>query len=518
MQKIQKLTNWLGKEKLVLNFISILLMVQPLLDVLSYFLLKTGDTTLTTILRTIMFAGIVLYTFLISENKKVYYIFYGIAGVYWILHMVNCFRIGYQSPVSDCANFLRAVQMPALTISFITLFKKSSRMSKRIQIGFLINIVIILAVIALSYLTGMPEYTYGNYLKVGVLGWFGIANAQSVIVMLLVPLALYFVYTIRSKLFFLIASIACFGLLFFTGTRLTFYSIFIVAAAFIFLMGVNCEKRWSHYAILFVVLVSGIAFAKDSPMYQRNQMQMYSFDNYQENISDSNSTKQQLGSTTKEETFFKSETENLSEAKNDLTNEVTTMSENAKDLNYYESVYRSLANGFLSNMIDRFGIERVAEAYDYSMDTAVLLNNRTKKLVYAKLSWEQQDFLTKCLGYEYATLLTDSAADNYSPENDFHSLFYFFGYAGIGMYFAYIAYFIIIILKQMRENLRQVFTMECGIICSTFALLLGAAYFTGYVFLRPNVSIYLSIILAYIYYLFKHHSDTEKLVSSIQGD
>ena len=506
LDKLRVLKNKFSQEKWVLWGISILICIQPLLDVCSYFLLKTGDTTLTTILRTLMFAGIVLYTFLISDHKKVYYIFYGVVGAYWILHMVNCFRISYQSPMSDCANFLRAVQMPALTISFITLLKKSSRMSKRIQIGFLINIVIILAVIALSYLTGMPEYTYGNYLKIGVMGWFGVHNAQSAIVMLLVPLALYFVYKLQNKCFFFISAIACFGLLFFTGTRLTFYSIFIVAAAFLFLMAINRKKQWFYYAVFLATIVIGVTCINYSPMYQRNQMQVKSYDNYQDEI----------GSKAMAESESESQqrTETIPVKQEDTTVTTNTaVQDSTSDIKNYNSIYNNLAGGFLADLIDHFGIEKVAAAYDYSTDTEVLLNARTKKLVFAKLSWEQQDFITKCVGYEYSTLLTDK--EIYTPENDFPSLFYFFGYIGTGLYLAFILYFVVLIIRQMLKGLRNVFSMESGVICVTFLLLLGAAQLSGNVLFRPNVSIYLSIILAYLYYYFKYHD--EKSISSTEG-
>lgn len=509
MRKTRILIDKFSQEKVVLNFITFLLVAQPLLDVCSYFLLKTGDTTLTTILRTLMFVGIVFYTFVISDHKKVYYVFYGVVGIYWILHMVNCFRIGYQSPMSDCANFLRAVQMPALTISFITVLKKGSRMSKQIQMGFLINIIIILTVIVLSYLMGMPEYTYGNYIKIGVMGWFGVHNAQSAIVMLLVPLVLYFVYKMQNKCFFFLSAVACFGLLFFTGTRLTFYSIFIVAAAFLFLMAINREKQWFYYAVFLATIVIGVTCVNYSPMYQRNQMQMQSYDNY--NYQDG------IESNTTTEIKSQQKTEIVS-----ITQENTTIASNTPIQNStisaienYNSIYNNLAGGFLADLINHFGIEKVAAAYDYSTDTEVLLNARTKKLVFAKLSWEQQDFITKCVGYEYSTLLTDK--EIYMPENDFPSLFYFFGYIGTGLYLAFILYFVVLIIRQMLKGLRNVFSIESGIICVTFLLLLGAAQLSGNVLFRPNVSIYLSIILAYLYHLFQFYDDAEKSVSSMEG-
>ena len=52
-----------------------LVVVQPLLDVLSYFMAEYSLTAITTLLRMVMFAVIFVYGFWISDNKKVYYIF-----------------------------------------------------------------------------------------------------------------------------------------------------------------------------------------------------------------------------------------------------------------------------------------------------------------------------------------------------------------------------------------------------------------------------------------------------------
>ena len=48
----------------------IILIIQPILDIVSYFAVKYGYTSYTTIIRMIFFMGITLYSFYISKGKK----------------------------------------------------------------------------------------------------------------------------------------------------------------------------------------------------------------------------------------------------------------------------------------------------------------------------------------------------------------------------------------------------------------------------------------------------------------
>ena len=78
-----------------------LLAVQPLLDVLSYFMGQADANWLTTGLRTALLAVVCLYGFAITENRRAYYLAYGVVGGFWVLHMLNSLRLGYQDPVGD---------------------------------------------------------------------------------------------------------------------------------------------------------------------------------------------------------------------------------------------------------------------------------------------------------------------------------------------------------------------------------------------------------------------------------
>ena len=86
-------------------------------------------------------------------------------------------------------------------------------------------------------------------------------------------------------------------------------------------------------------------------------------------------------------------------------------------------------------------------------------------------------------------------------ENDFPSVFYYSGYIGFALYLAFIGYFALLIIVGLITRFNKLFTVESGMVGVTFLLALGTSQFSGNVLRRPNASIYLSVILAYIYWL-----------------
>lgn len=216
-----------------------LLVAQPLLDVLSYFMGQADATWLTTALRTVLLFAVGVYGFSITENRRAYYAMYGVVGGFWVLHMLSCLRLGYQDPVGDAAEYLKLVQFPLWTLSFVTFFRRRRNLDYRVAGLLAVNVGLILLVIALSYAVGQPVYTYDypeRGVAIGILGWFGVANSQSSILTLLVPPLL--LWGLRSQRLwqFCLCCLGGFGLLYFTGTRLTYYGAILIGCAFLALL------------------------------------------------------------------------------------------------------------------------------------------------------------------------------------------------------------------------------------------------------------------------------------------
>ncbi len=491
-----------------------LLVIQPALDVFSYFLAQTGSNTISTLLRFALLAAVALLGFLVSDKKKFYVIFYGVAGLFWILHAANCFRVGYQSPVADAGNFLRTLNFPIFTLSLVTFFQKGKDLQNKIYLGFAINLGEIVLFTALPWLLGKPVYTYGG-LEVGMLGWFSIPSAQSAIIALVVPMAILWAYRTEKYPVFLGVMLLSFGLMFVTGTKLTFYSILVVAGAFAFLFAINLKKKSLKYVLpLLAVMVLVFAFRHQSPMAQRERLSDYSQDNYSSLVS--NSLK---NSGADEET--------LQAVREGVDMDHTSEAKLEKIRRSLFGVYtdKHVYGKLFQDLYDRFGVYNVMGAYGYTSQTNILSDTRVRKGTFAELMWEEKDFATRLLGFEYSDMLMGDAI--YDMENDFPAVYYFCGYLGFALYLLFFAYFIYRLLRafcrdvgecsalrrgkpgnfvlkglgSFWQGICRFLTPEMGAVGMTFLLGLIAAQISGNVLRRPNVTAYFSAAAACVYQL-----------------
>lgn len=502
------------------------IVIQPALDVLSYFLGELGNNSFSTALRFLLLMAVALLGCVVSDKKRVYVIFYGIMGAFWVAHMANCYRIGYQSMVADTANFLRIMSFPMYTLSFITFFQKGKNIRKWIYTGFAINLAEIVLFTALPWATGNPVYTYAS-LGLGVMGWFGVANAQSAIIVLVMPLAIFFAWKTGKYLVFLLSLVLSFGLMFITGTKFTFYSIFIIAGAYVFLFALHYKKQCLRYVVpLLGVVVLVVAFRSYAPMMQRESQSQYALNNYQNLVEES---LKNSGTDQEELDQIRQELEE-SGKEGGSSQEGPTEGEDVRLKRLRDSlmgVYTDpeVYGPVFGNMYDRFGVYNVMDAYNYTSEPSVLSDSRVRKSMYAKLMWEEKDFLTRLLGFEYSDMIYGDTI--YDLENDFPAVFYFCGYIGFGLYMVFLALFVVMIFwafgqdvaaawrgqkdkgrpKPVRAlcafggGVQRFLTVEMGAVGMTFLLAAIAAQISGNVLRRPNVTAYFAIAAAYLCYL-----------------
>ncbi len=505
--------NWLSVR--LPGIVLAVIVLQPLMDVLSYFLGEWGSNTFSTLLRVAFMGLVALLGFLVTDKKKLYILFYGLAAAFWAAHVANCYRIGYQSVVQDSANFLRIVSFLVFLLSFLTFLRKGDGVVKSIYLGFGLNFGLFLLFTAAPWLTGHPIYTYDT-LFVGVMGWFSIPNAQSTILVMAAPLALFWAYRTGKWPVFLLASLLCFGLLFATGTKLTFYSIFIIGGAYIFLFVLQLQKQSVKFALpLLLLLAAAFLFRHQSPMALREQMSAYSRGLYDQMVEET------LKSTGTDEEVIKTIQRGVNRKQ---TNERTLEEIHRGLISVYTS--QDTYGEFLHDMNQRFGVYRVMDAYNYSASSGILSDFRVMKSLFSRMVWEEKDLCTRFLGYEYNEVVVGDTI--YDLENDFPAVYYFFGYTGFGLYllvFAYIvvavlrAYFldvracygtlparagwgwILRVLGALGQGLRRFLTVEMGAVGMSFLLAVIAAQISGYVLRRPNVTIYFAISAACLLYL-----------------
>lgn len=455
-----------------------LLLIQPLLDVLSYFMQEAGTTFITTGLRMALLVVVSLYGFVVSDRKQIYAAVYGLIAGFWLLHMLNCFRIGYSQPVGDIAEYLKLVQLPLWTMTFVSLFHRREGMDMEVLGIFAVNLAFILLVIGISYLVGMPVYTYNfperNFHR-GILGWFGVPNAQSAILCLLIPAVLLWGMRVEKAWIFSLCTVSGLGLMYFTGTRLTYYAALLISAAFLVIVVICRKPLWLCIPLLaaFVLL---LAFRGTSPMAQRRNVAGDSFVVYQEKID-------AVMGEDKDFQWKRGE-----EIPADILEKIRTV---YRDIYGNRGVYKEI---LMEDLLDRYGVDRVMEAYDYSIDPVVLNDTRDRKVLAVRLAWEKQDFLTHLLGMEYSSAMIGE--HNYDPENDFPALLFYGGYLGTALYTAFLLGVFLYALRAFVTRFPSLLTAEFITAAMMCVFALGAAQLSGQVLRRPNVTVYFSVALA----------------------
>lgn len=478
------------------RFLFAVIVLQPMLDVLSYFMNEYGSTTVTTVLRALMLFAICAYGFIIEKDRRVYLISFGIIGGFWLAHALNCFRLGYLDPLGDLGEYLKLIQFPLWALAFISICRRDPDMARNAAGLLAINFGIILLVIALSYLTGHPAYTYdipSRGVKLGLLGWFSIPNAQSAILAMLLPGIMIWAWQKEKLWLFCLACGAGSGLLFLTGTRLAYYAAVLVSVGFLVLILIGRQKLLFCVPLVIVLgLLAG--FRGVSPMTQRQAIAADSHRIYQE----------------------KADAVMGDDKDYEYTGEPIPPEIEEKITRVYEEVYsqRNFADApLLGDLLERFGTQRVMEHYRWSTQANTLYIVRTKKLAAMAMLWEEQDPITKLLGVEYARATLNG--NNYDPENDFPGLLYFYGWLGAGLYAGFAIFFPLITGIGCLKNLRRLgsyLTVPLGGWVMLYILGFGAAQFSGQALRKPSVTVYLSLTAAVLYHTVRTSRDSKPRV------
>ena len=163
----------------------ILLILQPLMDILSFWTDRLGmSNTITLLLRFAVFAVVCVLGFVTSSRKKVYGIAIAACAFLLVGHCISCFIVGYQRIVYDLTNFVRVVQMPLFVLCFISFLRANEKCYRAFETGLMLDFWIITASVVVSVLTHTSSATYQST-NVGILGWYSFGNAQSAIMSIL---------------------------------------------------------------------------------------------------------------------------------------------------------------------------------------------------------------------------------------------------------------------------------------------------------------------------------------------
>ena len=451
-----------------------LCVLQPVLSVLSYWLITLGgNTDVTLALRFAMLAGIVIAACVMAERKAPF-LWTCVAGAaLYGLHFWAGWRAGsFGSPgrvISDLTNYIRVFQIPLMTLSLQVLLKRAAGGYRTLIRGLTAVFFIIAAVELLSVLTGTNPYTYANK-QIGIIGWFYLPSAQSAVLTMLFPPVLAGAMRDKTWKTPVIAAIG-FAELYFFATRLAYLAIFLTGfgLALVFLI-TERSRKLCIAVVLLCTLACGAGFFV-SPMKQN-----------QDRVAENAAARQERYEELTQQGILEFGTEGSE---------------------YLTYVYADRLDG----LVDRFGLDTVAEFFDYTADASVLADVRLVKRSYCELLLRQSPETSRWFGLAYPEMTWKGAV--YDVENDFHGILYLYGYTGLGLLVLYLIWFAGRTLKALRRDFRGTTTPELGAVGISLLCGIIHAWFTAGLLRRPNASFYLSAALAALWYLTRKTEGTE---------
>lgn len=326
---------------------------QPLLDVLSFWTQDLAwGSKLTLSLRLLIFLGVMLTGFVLSDRRRFYWIAAAVCAALYAGHVLACLRANAPfttaNLISDATNFIRFAQLPLFTIAFITFLRCCRQGFASLERGITIAFWIIAAVALLSALTGTNPYTYPDK-RIGLCGWFYFANSQSAILSMLVPLALCPALRSGQIRRWLPIAVVGFAELFCFATRLAYMSLFVTAIGTGITWAVTRRgDRKIYIALLLCAVICAAAFPV-SPMHRNQQAVAANAVRKQENID-----------------------RLVAQGKAEFGDEGYA---------YLTYAY----DEYLGGTVERYGLEATAEMYGCSTKASVITNVRTIKINYCRL-------------------------------------------------------------------------------------------------------------------------------------
>ncbi|MGM9671428.1 MAG: O-antigen ligase family protein [Oscillospiraceae bacterium] len=455
------------------TFVFIFFLLQPIMDMLSYWTDRLGmGNTLTLALRFAVLAIVAVAGFCVSQRKKAYGWFVAACGFLLIGHILACCIKGYLNPIHDLTNFVRVAQMPLFVLCLISFLRANDRCYRAIENGLIANFWIISISVLIGVLTGTAGATYQNS-KIGILGWFATTNSQSAIMSILVPIVLLLYYRKKNFWLFLLTTAVAFVQLYFIGTRLAFFAIVVTVVGIVIVTFLTHDVSKRYLAVLVIGMALCCAFIKVSPMYQNQNQYNVEMSSKQGDAEVMMKNAESASSSGGEEQTFSA----------------------AERYRVLSVIYRF----YSPDLCERFGTARVMSAYDYTSLVSDITATRRHKIVFCEMLMDEHPWISRLFGMELSRMQFDG--EIYDVENDFHGIYFLYGWVGLAMMLTFLGYFIFLIVRALLQNFRKYFTTEAGAFGMAFCLALINAYCTAGVLRRPNASFYLSVLLAVIYYL-----------------
>ncbi len=459
-------------------WLTAILAIQPILDVIAFFT-RSGEATIAGYIRLALLVLLPVFMFLKTKEKKRFLAVLLLTGIYCLLHIWNSRRVGYISPAYDIRYMASVIQLPVFALCFQHALLDDEMKEAALR-GIGIAAFLTLLFFFLSWLSDTGNVTYGP--GMGYSGWVIMdnRNANSTNYAFFACICVFLVLRSSDRGLRTAVLLAVNALLLANGTKGCYFSIFVIFGGFALLLVLRsvllktaCDRRL--VLLLVMLCVFSAAIYPLTPRYRVTEDQRKAVTGQQGEI---------------EGTLL------------EMGIDITDMSpeerfENPQVREVFEYYYWRYM-GFRPDLFDRFGMDRVLQYYKMSTEVGKLIDSRVIKRSYSALIFQDSDFLTRLLGFEVSEV---GFTGDYDLENDWHAIFYYYGYLGFALYVGFFLYYIFRILRTVKRKGRNCLTLENFAFGMCLVIMIGLAHFSGAALRRPNVSIWIALLLGLIYYV-----------------
>lgn len=446
------------------RLLTVLCLLQPVLDVFSYWCARWGvPACLTLAPRLAMLGFMVILSFRLCPRRKMYWLLTGWTAALVLGHLWAIGQQGIVDLFSDCTNLVRMLQLPWMTLSLLTCLQLHPEGKDGLLRGFCGSLWIILAVLLLAAITGTEPHTYED--GTGRLGWFQNTNAQSAIVSMVYPVALS--RTRQTPAYFFPTLLGGGAALWLLGTRLAYLALLASLFGLAGVLLLSATRPWQQIAVLTGCGALCLLLLPQSPMARHQAL-------YRDAQADRQA---QINSSLSRFDLPPLDEEGLTDAER-----------SARQALWTEALTPIYAK-YAPNLVAQFGAEQTIALYDYTTDIKTITAARPQKLMFARLLMDESGPSARFFGLELGRFTVGDTI--YDVENDFHGVYYLWGWAGLLSLLLFLGLFARCIPAALRR-----LTPELAALLLALGFALLHALFTAGVLRRPNSSFYLSAVLA----------------------
>ncbi|MFD3446800.1 O-antigen ligase family protein [Microbacteriaceae bacterium 4G12] len=447
------LNRWNTAERSFETFLLMFIIFQPILDLLTSLcivVLKI-NTTVGIMARLVVMGIGILYLLIKSrekENRK--YLYYIVTlGIILGIGLVNNILIKKPILLGEEVKFVAKVMYPFVMISCYILAFKSLKAKEniynKVRNNILYATLIINSVMVISVATKTDWNSY-EYLKTGSRGWFYAGNELGAILALAMPIVL--LYTIQQttsmkKLYYWIPTLLMIFSLLAVGTKVGYGAIFASLATALVMCLIQLFLERKNEAKKKVLLLHSILTAIVF-----------------------------IGVIV-----------------------ITPLTPIAKNTGLHMQLIEQQAGSQAAKPEPPEKKKEEEQKRQQEEAAALIFSGRQKFLEMYKVYFKEAPLSQKLFGMGYGGNFKEQPK---MVERDFHDMFFSFGIVGFLVIMLPAIIYGLRLLITIFKRFKEVFTLKYALIAASLALALGIAYTAGHVFTAPGVSIYFSVLLAYL--------------------